>query len=82
MSDDERIRRLEQQVDHLYRHLGLAPLPGAGAGGSTSADAELLALVDDGKKIHAIKRYRELTGVGLKEASDAVDELERRYRLA
>ena len=80
MSDDERIRRLEQQVDHLYRHLGLAPLPGAG--GSTSTDAELLALVNDGKKIHAIKRYRELTGVGLKEAHDAVDELERRYRLA
>ena len=77
MSDDARIRRLEEQVAHLYQHLGLSA-PGAAA---TSADAELLALVNDGKKIHAIKRYRDLTGVGLKEAHDAVDELERRYRL-
>lgn len=27
----------------------------------------------DGKKIHAIKRYREMTGSGLKEAKDAVE---------
>jgi ribosomal protein L7/L12 len=78
MSDDARIRRLEEQVAYLYQHLGIAA---PGAGGS-SQDAELLALVNDGKKIHAIKRYRDLTGVGLKEAHDAVDELERRYRLA
>ena len=77
MSDDARIRRLEEQVAHLYQHLGLSA-PGASA---SSQDAELLALVNDGKKIHAIKRYRDLTGVGLKEAHDAVDELERRYRL-
>ena len=79
MSDDARIRRLEEQVAHLYQHLGLSQ-PRARAR-STSTDAELLALVNDGKKIHAIKRYRDLTGVGLKEAHDAVDELERRYRL-
>ena len=78
MSEDARIRRLEEQVAYLYQHLGVTA-PGAGA---TSQDAELLALVDDGKKIHAIKRYRELTGVGLKEAHDAVEELERRYRLS
>lgn len=29
-----------------------------------------------GKKIEAIKHYRDLTGVGLKEAKDAVDALE------
>ena len=29
-------------------------------------------------KIHAIKAYRELTGVGLRDAKLAVDELERR----
>ncbi|WP_159845381.1 ribosomal protein L7/L12 [Nocardia sp. CY41] len=37
---------------------------------------EVDALLRQGKKIHAIKRYRELTGCGLKEAKDAV---ERRY---
>jgi ribosomal protein L7/L12 len=35
-------------------------------------DAELQALVAAGRKIEAIKRYRELTSAGLKEAKDAV----------
>jgi hypothetical protein len=37
---------------------------------------EVRALVDDGELIHAIKRLREIDGIGLKEAKDAVD----RYR--
>jgi arabinogalactan endo-1,4-beta-galactosidase/ribosomal protein L7/L12 len=40
-------------------------------------DAELQALVVAGRKIEAIKRYRELTGVGLKEAKDTVEALMR-----
>jgi large subunit ribosomal protein L7/L12 len=40
-------------------------------------DAELQALVAAGRKIEAIKRYRELTGVGLKEAKDAVEAMMR-----
>lgn len=35
-------------------------------------------LLTDGHKIEAIKVYREQTGVGLKEAKDAVDAIERR----
>jgi ribosomal protein L7/L12 len=35
------------------------------------------ALVAKGNKIEASKRYREATGLGLKEAKDAVDALER-----
>lgn len=42
-----------------------------------SLDTELRALVAAGHKIDAIKRYRELTGAGLKEAKDAVEALER-----
>jgi ribosomal protein L7/L12 len=38
-------------------------------------DAELQALVAQGKKIHAIKLVRELTGLGLKESKDYVDRL-------
>jgi hypothetical protein len=34
-------------------------------------------LMQDGKKIEAIKLYREQTGVGLKEARDAVEAIER-----
>jgi len=37
--------------------------------------AEVSALLARGNKIAAIKRYRELTGVGLKEAKDYVDRL-------
>lgn len=33
-------------------------------------------LLRTGRKIEAIKRYRELTGVGLKEAKDAVEAME------
>lgn len=36
-------------------------------------DTEIQDFMQRGMKINAIKRYRELTGVGLKEAKDAVD---------
>ena len=77
MSEDERIRRLEEQVAFLYQHLGLTP----SRAGDVSTDAELIALINDGRKINAIKRYRDLTGLGLAEAKDAVEQIERRYRL-
>jgi len=34
------------------------------------------ALINQGKKIHAVKLYRENTGCGLKEAAQAVSDLE------
>jgi hypothetical protein len=36
---------------------------------------EVQSLIMQGKKIQAIKVYRELTGVGLKEAKDAVEQM-------
>jgi ribosomal protein L7/L12 len=41
-------------------------------------DDRIRNLVDDGKKIEAIKLYREMTGVGLKEAKDAVEGIARK----
>lgn len=38
--------------------------------------AEILALVRDGKKISAVKRTRELTGMGLKDAKEYVESLQ------
>lgn len=38
-------------------------------------EQQLLALVERGEKIMAIKLYREQTGAGLKEAKDAVEAL-------
>jgi ribosomal protein L7/L12 len=43
-----------------------------------AAEFDLLALLKEGRKIEAIQRYRERTGVGLKEAKDAVDALQAR----
>lgn len=36
--------------------------------------------IAEGKKIHAIKLYREATGVGLKEAKDYVDSLDPNHK--
>ncbi|WP_039796611.1 ribosomal protein bL12 [Nocardia araoensis] len=82
-------RRLERKVDALHAkldlimaHLGIeapasvAPPRPVSAVPRGDGMAEIDALLAQGKKIHAIKRYRELTGCGLKEAKDAV---ERRY---
>lgn len=40
-------------------------------------DDRVRRLVDEGKKIEAIKLYREMTGLGLKEAKDAVEGIEK-----
>jgi large subunit ribosomal protein L7/L12 len=61
-----------------------------GRGGALSAEAgtdrdfedELVALLQQGQKIQAIKRYRERTGVGLKEAKDAVEALADRHGIS
>ena len=39
------------------------------------AKEEVRAILDRGQKISAIKRYRELTGVGLKESKDLVESM-------
>jgi large subunit ribosomal protein L7/L12 len=50
---------------------------GAPSAEANSLDGRVLALVRDGRKIQAIKLYRDITGAGLKEAKDAVEALER-----
>jgi ribosomal protein L7/L12 len=50
------------------------PPPGQPVLGPDASPEQLLRA---GRKIEAIKRYRELTGSGLKEAKDAVEALER-----
>ena len=41
----------------------------------SALEAELISTVKAGRRIEAIKLYRERTGAGLKEARDAVDKL-------
>lgn len=46
----------------------------------TIEDAEILDLIRRGRKIEAIKRMRDLTGMGLADAKDAVETIERTLR--
>jgi len=77
MDDRSRIDELERKVEFLMRHLGLDVRYSTGG---PPGDAEIERLIRDGRKIEAIKAYRESTGLGLKEAKDAVEAIERRLR--
>jgi large subunit ribosomal protein L7/L12 len=67
---ERRLRRLESGA------YGPNPSPRLDALGTPSPDIE--ALILRGEKIEAIRTYREQTGVGLKEAKDAVEDMQRR----
>jgi ribosomal protein L7/L12 len=47
----------------------------------SDAEAEIVSLLGQGRKIQAVKLYRERTGVGLKEAKDAVEALGEKHGL-
>lgn len=68
---EEAVVRLGQLVEHLYTSQGI-PVP---SGDSAGGDAEVRALIAAGDMIGAIKRYREVTGVGLVEAKRAVEDM-------
>ena len=68
-ADAARLRRVEAKLDLILAHLGIAPADPVADGLS----AEARALADRGEKIMAIKAYRDQTGVGLKDAKDAVE---------
>ncbi|MER6971668.1 ribosomal protein L7/L12 [Nocardioides sp. NPDC000445] len=63
-----RMNRLEDKVDLLLKQAGLEEPP-------VPRQDEVVALVRAGKKIEAIKVYREATGAGLLEAKVAVERL-------
>ena len=76
-----RLARLEGKVDLLLEKPEINPYVEAGpevvgiAKAGHPVDPELLGLAKAGRKIEAIKRYREITGLGLKEAKDYVERL-------
>ena len=64
---ERRLDRTERKLDAVLDHLGV-----------TLAEPELpevRAYLREGKKIEAIKAYRQQTGAGLAEAKDAVERL-------
>lgn len=69
-----RVRELEDKLEFLYRRLNIDYM-------DPNSDPDLAPQVQEalrrGNKIEAIKLYRELTGVGLAEAKQAIDRAER-----
>ncbi len=91
-SDTAGIVRLEQKIDSILAHLGLTgysvptantPVPGISSAYSVSAPSvsatgDILDLIQRGKKIEAIKLYRQQNpGSDLLTAKNAVEQMER-----
>lgn len=62
--------RMQRQLDAIMKHLGVNELPVSRPG---ALSPHVAALVAAGRKIEAIKLYRQETGEGLKQAKAAVD---------
>ncbi|TMR18690.1 hypothetical protein ETD86_21135 [Nonomuraea turkmeniaca] len=72
-SVEERIARLERQVADLQRYLGIDPERENADG--PFLPPEFYEALRRGKKILAIKIYREQTGASLLEAKNTVDTM-------
>ena len=68
---DARLSRIERKLDAICDHLGL------GGEAPVRVSERVTGALLRGKKIEAIKIYREEHGVGLREAKEAVDAAER-----
>jgi ribosomal protein L7/L12 len=65
---ERKVSRLDRRLDEIVKHLGIKEF-----------DAELKEvdeLVRRGERARALKRYREITGVELKEAAKAIRRIE------
>ena len=65
----KRIARLETKIDLLLEHAGLTYAP------FKDLPEPVIEALKNGQKILAIKRYRQATGAGLKEAKDFIESL-------
>lgn len=76
------INGLKQDLYHMNKLLNKVAIQ-VGVSDITvegDSDAELIELILNNKKIEAIKRYRILTGLGLKESKDYIDQLDPNVR--
>lgn len=65
------LRRLDAKLDALLKHAGVEfDLYG-------NLPAEVVRALEAGRKIEAIKHYRAATGVGLKEAKEFIEDVQR-----
>lgn len=71
-----RLSRLDAKVDALLKVAGIK------FDGFQDVPAEVREALERGETILAIRRFREATGAGLKEAKEFVDEIRRRRAAA
>lgn len=86
-SDAAGIARLEQKINSILSHLGLTgdgiptantPLSSIGSTYNFSVTEEIMDLIRRGKKIEAIKLYRQQNpGTDLLGAKNAIEQIER-----
>jgi ribosomal protein L7/L12 len=70
----QRIAMIEARLEQLFEHLDLTPRDTAGGEAlDPTSDPEIQDLLAKGNEAQAIKRYRELTGLGLAEAQQAIE---------
>ena len=74
---ESRVGELEEKLEFLYRRLNLDY---ADPNADPALAPEIQAALRRGNKIEAIKIYRDLTGVGLAEAKQAIDRAERFFK--
>jgi ribosomal protein L7/L12 len=65
-----RVNELEDRLKLIYRHLNITY---SDPGSDPILSPQIQDALRRGNKIEAIKIYRELTGVGLAEAKQAID---------
>ena len=63
------VARINITLDKIAKQIGVPDTI------TENIDAELKGLISEGKNIKAIKKYRMVTGLGLKEAKEYVDLL-------
>jgi ribosomal protein L7/L12 len=67
-----RLSRLEVKIDLLLKQAGVEYEP------YKNLPSDVVDALRRGNKIQAIKHYREATGIGLKEAKDFIEDVQRR----
>jgi hypothetical protein len=73
-STDRRLRalsRIDAKLDLLLKHAGIEYTP------YTNLPPNVIDALRRGKKIEAIKHYRNATSVSLKEAKDVIEDVQR-----
>jgi ribosomal protein L7/L12 len=76
---ERRLGVIEARLEQVFDHLNLRPLAAEVAGGGgedldPNDDPEIQDLLAKGNEAQAIKRYHEITGVGLEDAKRAIEQ--------